>query len=261
MGDHADTYALITGGTQGLGLAIAERLIAEGCQHIVVSGRSASKGERAVSQLRVHCADAHFIATDLGDAAAVKRLIVDAVDRLGHLTALVNSGASTARGSILDTTPAAFDSMMAVNTRGPFFAIQGFATHCIARGKGGGVVNIQSNSVHVGPPELAGYSASKAALQSITKNSAHALREHRIRVNGINVGWMDTPAEDEVQRGFHGRSEGWLREAEAKEPFGSLVKPHQVARQVALFLSETSGVVTGAVLDWDQHIIGAFPLA
>lgn len=68
---------------------------------------------------------------------------------------------------------------------------------------------------------------------------------------------MDTPAEDKVQREWHGRGARWLQEVERQQPVGSLVKPTQVARQVSLMLSEVSGVVTGSVMEWDQHSIGA----
>jgi NAD(P)-dependent dehydrogenase (short-subunit alcohol dehydrogenase family) len=113
-------------------------------------------------------------------------------------------------------------------------------------------------SSHCGQSFLAGYAASKAALANITKNSANALRSHRIRVNGVNVGWMDTPGEDAIQRQFHGAGDGWLAAAEAKQPFGMLVKPGHVAGLVSYLLSEESGVMTGAMVDFDQNVNGAY---
>ena len=74
--------------------------------------------------------------------------------------------------------------------------------------------------VHCGQSFLAPYSASKAALANVTKNAAQALRRHRIRVNGINCGWMDTPGEDATQRKYHGAGDDWLAKAEAAQPFG-----------------------------------------
>ena len=100
--------------------------------------------------------------------------------------------------------------------------------------------------VHCGQSFLAPYSASKAALANVTKNSAQALRRHRIRVNGINCGWMDTPGEDAIQRKYHGAGDDWLEKAEAAQPFGTLVKPAQVARLAAYMLGPASGVMTGA---------------
>lgn len=259
MSEHKDTSAIVTGGGRGLGLAIARRLIDEGCRKLVIVDRDAASGTAAAAELATRGAEAHFLPLDMGDVAAVQGLAGAAVDRIGPVNALVNAAASTDRGSILDTSPELFDRILAINTRGPFFAIQGFAKHCIEQGHPGGVVNILSIVVHGGTPFLAPYVASKAALLALTKNAANALTRHRIRVNGVNVGWMDTPGEDEIQRKYHGRGDGWLAEVEAQQPFGMLVKPEHIARQVALFLNPASGVVTGSVLDWDQQVIGAYP--
>lgn len=256
---HSDTRALITGGTQGLGLAVAKQLIAEGCGRLVITGRDTEKGARAVAELCDLGAEAHFLAVDMADTQAVLTMVNRSADKIGRVTALVNSAANTSRGSILNTTPEEWDAIMDVNAKGAFFALQAFARHAVERAHAGGVVNILSIVAHGGLPFLAPYAASKAALLNITKNAAHALCEQSIRVNGINVGWMDTPGEDETQRRWHGRREGWLASAEANSPFGMLVKPEHVARQVAFFLSPASGVVTGSVMDFDQQVVGTYP--
>lgn len=149
--------------------------------------------------------------------------------------------------------------MFAVNTRGPFFAIQRTAQLAQAAGHPASIVTILSMVVHCGQSFLAPYSASKAALANITKNSANSLRGARIRVNGINCGWMDTPGEDAVQRKHHGASDGWLEQAEARQPFGMLVKPAHVAGLAAYLLGPMSGVMTGSLIDFDQNISGAYP--
>lgn len=256
---HRDTSALVTGGAQGLGLACAERLIAEGCRALVLADIAPEVDGVAADLAARTGADVGAIVADMGDTAAVGAMVGTALRRMGRVTALVNAAASTARGSVLDTTPEGWDRLMAVNARGPFFALQAVAKAAISSGHPACVVNILSITVHGGLPELAPYVASKAALRGVTKNAAHALAEHRIRVNGINVGWMDTPGEDAVQRGHHGRPEGWLEAAEAGTPFGRLVKPDDVARQVAFLLGPHSGVVTGSVMDFDQRVIGAYP--
>src|SRR5690606_27643194 len=120
-------------------------------------------------------------------------------------------------------------------------------------------VNILSMVVHCGQSFLSPYSASKAALANVTRNSAQALRRQRIRVNGINCGWMDTPGEDVVQRRDHGGGDDWLDRAEAAQPFGMLVKPVHVARLVTYLLGPASGVMTGAIIDFDQNVAGAYP--
>lgn len=258
MPDHARTVAVITGGGQGLGLAIAERLVAEGCRKLVISGRNVLKGEAAAEGLRASGADVRFLPADMSDAGEAAELVERALMRFGPVNALVNAAASTARGSILDTTPEGWDELMDTNAKGPFFALQRFAQAAVAAGHPASCVNIVTMSSHCGQSFLAGYAASKAALANITRNSANALRAHRIRVNGVNVGWMDTPGEDAIQRQFHGAGDGWLEAAEAKQPFGMLVKPGHVAGLVSYLLSDDSGVMTGAMVDFDQNVNGAY---
>ena len=257
--DHAATVAVITGGHQGLGLAIAERLIAEGCRKLVLSGRNAAKGDPVAERLAVGGVQVRFMVADMADAAAACGLIDRAAAAFGMVNALCNAAAATDRGSILDTTRAAWDNLMNTNARGPFFALQRMAQGAVALGQPASAVNILSMVVHCGQSFLAPYSASKAALANVTKNAAQALRVHRIRVNGINCGWMDTPGEDETQRRYHGAQDGWLQAAEARQPMGMLVKPDQVARLASFMLSPVSGVMTGAVVDFDQNVAGAYP--
>jgi NAD(P)-dependent dehydrogenase (short-subunit alcohol dehydrogenase family) len=245
--------ALILGGTQGLGLAIAERLIADGAQ-VTVTGRDAAKGQAAAK-----AAGAAFHSLDLGDIPAVIETVTAADRDLGGLTALVIAGALTDRGSIRDTTPDLWDRMFAANAKGPFFALQTFANACIAAGRPGSAVTILTMASYVGQSFLAPYAASKAALVNVTKNAANALRRDRIRVNGINCGWMDTPGEDAIQRKYHGATDDWLAKAEAAQPFGTLVKPAHVAGLAAFMLSPASGVMTGSIVDFDQTVAGAYP--
>ena len=115
------------------------------------------------------------------------------------------------------------------------------------------------NLQHCGQSFLAAYSASKAALANVTRNAANALRSKCIHVNGINCGWMDTPGEDAVQRKWHGAGDDWLQKAEADQPFGQLVQPDHVAGLASYLLSSASGVMTGAVIDFDQNVAGSFP--
>ena len=259
MPDHTSTVAVIAGGTQGLGLAIAERLLAEGCTRLAIAGRRAAEGEAAAEALRGLGAEVLFVPTDMGQVEDAIALVDRAARHFGQVTAIVNAAATTERGSILDCSPTDFDRHIAVNTRGPFFALQRFAQLAVAAGHPAQAVNILSMVVHCGQSYLAPYSASKAALANITKNAAQALRGHRIRVNGINCGWMDTPGEDTTQRRFHGATDGWLEAAEARQPMGMLVKPAHVARLASYLLSSESGVMTGALVDFDQNVAGAYP--
>ena len=78
---------------------------------------------------------------------------------------------------------------------------------------------------------------------------------HRIRVNGLTIGWMDTPGEDRIMKTYHGAEDGWLEEAEKGRPFGRLLKPDEVARAVAFLASAESGLMTGSIIDFDQQVL------
>lgn len=257
---HEPTIALVTGGAQGVGYAIAERLVAEGCRKVVLAGRDGAKGRAAAERLGASSgAQVRFLSVDLQDAAACLRLVEDAVAAFGSVNVLVNAAASGARGRITDTPPALFDEIFATNVRGPFYLMQGFVNHRLAQGGGGGIVNILSQCAHCGQSYLAPYSASKGALATLTRNVANAHRGDRIRCNAILPGWMDTPGEDATQRRWHGATDGWLARAEASQPMGQLCKPDQLAGLAAYLLAEESGVMTGALIDYDQNVPGAYP--
>ena len=124
------------------------------------------------------------------------------------------------------------------------------------RAGGGTIVNILSIVAHGGPPFIVAYCGAKAALAAMTKNVANAVMRDRIRVNGLNMGWTSTPNEHVVQTRTHGRSADWQAEVGADQPFGRLMLPAEVARAVAFLASEESGLMTGAVVDFDQQVIG-----
>ena len=254
---NSSNQAIISGGTQGLGLAVARVIAQQGCTAIIITGRDAKKGEAAAAEISALGAVCHFIACDVGKEGDCHRLIERALNRFGTINALVNCAAITTRGSILDTSPARWHEHMAINLTGPFLLMQGVAKHLEATGSPGSIVNILSTSAHVGQSFLAPYSASKGGLMTLTKNAANALLRNRIRVNGVAPGWMDTPAEDAIQKTYHAAPDNWLEMAEATMPMGQLAKPDQLAPLIAWLLSPDSGVITGSIIDYDQQIVGA----
>ena len=259
MTDHSTTSAFISGGTQGLGMAVAEQMIDQGCRKLTITGRSAARGEAAAKHLRDQGTDCLFVACDAGKVEDCQAAMAAAIAHHGTVNALVNSAADTSRGSLVDTTPELFDTHMAINLRGPFFLMQGMVRHLLDSGTPGSIVNILSTSAHVGQSFLSAYSTSKGGLITLTKNTANAYRSNLIRCNGVAPGWMDTPGEDVVQKRFHDAPDDWLEQAEAALPMGQLVKPGQIAPLISYLLSPDSGIITGAIIDYDQQIIGAVP--
>jgi len=146
-----------------------------------------------------------------------------------------------------------------VNVRAPFFLLQRAVTLMRKRNIEGTVVNVISVSSHGGAPYLVPYAASKGALATLTRNTANALLVHRIRVNGLNLGWMNTPGEHATQQRFHDAPDDWLERAVKHQPFGRLLEPVEVARVIAFLASEESGMMTGSVIDFDQIVVGTTP--
>src|SRR6201989_2622821 len=226
-----DRVVLVSGGTSGLGAAIARAAAREGAL-VAVTGRRREPGE--------------VLAAGLGAAG------------FGRVDSLVNAAGLTSRGTLLDTTPELFDAHIAVNLKAPFFLMQAVVADLVARQAPGTIVNVLSMSAHGGQPYLAPYVAAKAGLAGLTRNAAHAHRRDRIRINGLNIGWTDTEGEDETQRRFHGAGDDWRERAAASLPMGKLGQPDEIADFVVFLLSDRSGVVTGSVIDWDQNVLGGF---
>jgi NAD(P)-dependent dehydrogenase (short-subunit alcohol dehydrogenase family) len=197
-----------------------------------------------------------FVEADISSPEACEKVVATAETAFGTLHGLVNCAGMSDRGTILNTSPELFDAIMAVNVRAPFFLMQAAIKLMIAKGIEGSIVNIITMTSHGGQSFLTAYAASKGALVTLTKNVAFSAMRNRIRVNGLNIGWMDTPHEHDIQRQYHDADENWLSKAEQAQPFGRLLKPAEVARGVAFLLSEESGMMTGAVIDFDQSVVG-----
>jgi len=247
---------LVTGGTQGLGAGIARTASREGAT-LVIAGRNAEQGEQVVAELTAAGTEACYVQADITDVAQAVTAVRTTVERYGRIDSLVNSAGLTTRGTLLDTTEELFDQHIAVNLKAPFFLMQAAVADMVQRDAPGTIVNIISIDSHGGQSFLAPYVAAKAGLAGLTRNAAHAHRWDRIRINGVNIGWTETPAEDRVQREFHGAGDDWLAQAAAGLPMGQLGQPDDAAALVVLLLSDRSGVVTGSVIDWDQQVMGA----
>ena len=247
---------VVTGSTQGVGLAIALAVARAGAEGVVATGRDGAKGAAAAAEVERSGASALFIAADLEDAHAPDTIFDAALKRFGHVDALVNSAALTDRGSLVDADMKFWDRLFAVNARAPFFLMQRLINHLRERGAPGSIVNILSIHARGGAPELAVYASTKSALAGLTKNAAHAHRFDRIRVNGVILGWVDTPAERHMQSVTLGKGDGWLADVAATMPFKRLMTPDDVARLALFLLSDASEPMTGALIDYAQNVFG-----
>ena len=154
---------LITGGTQGLGLAVARLLKEAGAKALVLVSRSMEKGKEAAAELCSEKCSTYHIQADLSNSAEVEAIFPKAEKLLGGtvVEGVVNAAATTARGNLFTTTADDFDFQMALNVRAPFLITQAAAKHITKHSKGGSIVNICSVAAHGGAPFIMAYSCSK----------------------------------------------------------------------------------------------------
>lgn len=250
--------AVITGGTQGLGAAIARTFAEAGAKGIVIVGRDLEKGENVAAKITDETgALVKVIAADLENIESVLGIFVKVDDIFGRVDVLVNAAGLTDRGNILNTTPNLFDRMIAINTRAPFFLIQDAAKIMIREGIEGRIINIGSMSELAGQPFLSPYSLSKGALATLTRNTAFALMRNRIHVNQLDIGWMNSDHERKLVEMETGDA-SFIDRAAAGKPFGRILDPAEVSKAVLWMASDDSGMMTGAVIPFDQSVYGGY---
>jgi NAD(P)-dependent dehydrogenase (short-subunit alcohol dehydrogenase family) len=258
-GRYAGRVAAITGGTSGVGAAVARELAAQGAAGLTIAGRDSDRGETIAAELGAAGCPTRFLRVDLERGEDARAVVTHTVAWFGRVDGLVNAAATTERSTLDTTTEQLFDRVMAVNVRAPLLTMQEAIRDMRRRREAGAIVNIGSVTAYGGQPYLTAYATSKGALATLTRNVAYAHRHDRIRVNAILLGWADTPHEDEVQRLVHGRGPQWLAEAEAAAPMGRLAKPDELAELVALMLSDRGGIMTGSLVEYAQDVAGGSP--
>lgn len=247
--DLTGKIIIITGAARGIGAAIADLAAQSGAAGLVLT-------DREPIDLDVPC-PVETVQADLMDPHAPQAIAQAAKARFSRIDGLVNAAGVTTRGSFSDASLSLWDQMMAINARAPFFLMAQAIADMQDRKAPGAIVNIQSMNAHCGAPDLAVYAASKGALQTLTKNAANAHMTDRIRVNGINLGWVDTQTERELHDVVLGKGEGWLAQQASMQPLGRFVSEQDAARLAVYLLSDASGPMTGVSMDLEQRVVGA----
>lgn len=258
MNNIKDKIAIVTGGTQGLGAAIARTFAIAGAAGIVIVGRGLEKGQAVADAITEETGvPVEMVAVDLADADAVRTIVPTADARFRRVDVLVNAAGLTDRGNILTASSELFDRMMAINTRAPFILIQDAARVMIREGIEGRIINIGSMSGLAGQPFLCPYAVSKGALATLTRNTGFALMRNRIHVNQLDIGWMNSDHERALVLSETGDPD-FIDRAAAAKPFGRILDPKEVARAVLWLASDDSGMMTGAVIPFDQSVFGGY---
>ncbi len=246
--------AIITGGAQGIGAAVAKQFLQDGFAGVVLVARTASRLQQEAAALSKIGA-VETLAADLRADDTPDKAVALAFERFGRLDVLVNAAGNTERCSVEDVSVDAYHRLFDVNVKAPLFMMQ----KCAAAMKAGGVIiNISSMLAYGGPPDIGIYAASKAALVGLSKNAANTLKRRGIRVSVINLGWANTEGEHALQTGFHKQPENWAEIAGRKVPFGRLISPDDIAGTCAYLVSPAAAMMTGAVIDYEQMPVGTY---
>lgn len=251
-----DKVVLVTGSCTGIGKAIATRCIAEGAR-VVIHGRDPQQGEAAWTELGKE--RAALCIEDLTNEGAAQRLVDASLQAFGRLDAVVNNAAMVVSSDVHTTDLPLFRSILEVNLLAPFALIQAALPH-LAKTRGS-VLNIGSVNAWSGEPNLMGYSVSKGALMTLSRNLGDTLhRELGVRVNQLNVGWVLTEKETERKRS-QGLADNWYEQVpKVYAPAGRILLPEEIAAAAVYWLADESGPISGQVVELEQHpMIGRNP--
>jgi NAD(P)-dependent dehydrogenase (short-subunit alcohol dehydrogenase family) len=248
--------ALITGGARGIGAAIAQSYAAEGAQVVVAD----LLADDAAATAKAIGGKAFAVPVDVTRIASIESMVESVIARTGAIDILVNNAAIFDMGPVLEVTEKSWDTQFAVNTKGLFFTLQSVAKRMVAQNEAaptrrGKIINIASQAGRRGEALVAVYCASKAAVISLTQSAGLGLIKHRINVNGIAPGVVDTPMWDRVDALFAkyehrplGEKKRLVGEA---VPFGRMGLPEDHAGAAVFLASSDSDYVVAQTLNVD----------
>jgi NAD(P)-dependent dehydrogenase (short-subunit alcohol dehydrogenase family) len=237
-----DSTALITGGTSGIGRAVANKL-AQLSIHVLVVGRNAERGKKTVDEIRAAGGKADFISSDLRDAPSARAVAKKAVELgNGHVDILINNAGIFPFGPTQDMTEAMFDSVYALNVKAPYFLVAELAPLMAKRGKGA-IVNISTMVADYGAPGMSLYGSSKAAINLLTKTWAAEYGPKGVRVNAVSPGPTRTEGTDAMGEG--------LEQLAAQAPAGRPATADEIAEAVVFLATDRSSFIHGAKLAVD----------
>ena len=240
--------AVVTGASKGIGAAIAKHLADEGAAVVVNYASSKEGADRVVAEITGKGGRAVAVRADLSRHEDVRRLFAEAKKAFGRLDVLVNNAGIYEFAPLEEVTAEHFHKMFDVNVLGLLLASQEAAKHFGSAG--GSIINISSVAATSAPPSTSVYSATKAAVDAVTRSLAKELGPRNIRVNAINPGMVET-------EGVHaaGLASGDFRnQVEAGTPLGRIGQPQDIAPAAVFLASDDSAWITGETL----HIAGGY---
>jgi 3-oxoacyl-[acyl-carrier protein] reductase len=247
MDDLKGKVAIVTGGTQGIGRAIAVRL-ARGGAKVLITGRNPEKTAKAASDIAAETGgEVAGIAADVTDAAQVDGMIQTALDKFKALDVLVNNAGITRDGLFVRMSEADFDAVLNTNLKGAFLCARAAAKKMMKQ-RSGSIINITSVVGVHGNGGQVNYSSAKAGMIGLTKSVAKELASRNIRSNAVAPGFIETAMTQELTPE--------AREALGRDiPMDRMGKPEEIAEAVAFLASDASSYVTGQVLGVDGGLM------
>ncbi len=238
--------ALITGAAQGIGQAIAIELARRG---VDIAIADISNADQTLSALKSHNnVRTLYSQTDVSNRPAMESLFHRVQTEFGGLDILINNAVKSIRKPLIDLSVEDVEATWSVALWGVFHATQLAARMMIAQNQPGNIVTISSVLAHVPYVNSSPYNGAKAAINQMTRTWALELAHHRIRVNAIEPGWIDTPGE----RAF--ATEQQIREEGARLPLGRLGRAEEIAKAAAFLVSEDASYITGTILQVDGGV-------
>ena len=235
MASLSGKIAIVTGASSGIGRAIAERLAEDGAIVVVNYGMSVEKAQQVVTGIQAKGGKAVAVQADMSQVAEARRLVIETVKQFSRLDILINNAGRFMPKALLDTTEADFDQIVALNAKGPYFAMQEAAN---ALKEGGRIVNISTDGTHLSFPGATAYLGSKGALEQYTKGLAQELASRGITVNTVSPGFTET-----------GMMTDQFRQIGIQlSPLKRLGLPKDIADVVAFIVSEEARWLTGQII-------------
>lgn len=255
--DLSGKTAIVTGGAMGIGRGIVERLAGAGA-NVVIADFDMASAERTAADLKSQSSNIKIVETDVSDEESVKNMISATVAEFGAVDILVNNAGIYPQIPLSKMTKDDFDKVIAVNLRGVFLTTEAVSKQMIVQGKGGKIINITSiDAVHPSMIGLAHYDASKHGVWGFTKNAALELAQHKIWVNAIAPGGINTPGVAKMSGPADPNidMEKIMATFMQKIPMHRFGEPDEIGK-VALFLaSDMSSYITGTQIVVDGGVL------
>ncbi|MEQ1680405.1 MAG: glucose 1-dehydrogenase [Nitrospira sp.] len=242
MKELSGKVAIVTGASNGIGRAIAERLAEDGAIVVVNYSKSSEKAQQVVVGIQGKGGKALAVQTDMSQVAEARRLVIDTVKQFNRLDILVNNAGKFMPKPLDDTTEEDFDGVIALNAKGPYFAMQEAAK---VLKDGGRIVNISTGGTHLHFPGATAYLGSKAALEQYTKGLAQELASKGVTVNTVSPGFTETGMMTEEYRQI----------GIQLTPMKRLGVPKDIADVVAFIVSEEARWLTGQTIQVGGGIV------